>query len=189
MAAKALNQNDLVEIIRSNTQMVTDVSKAIFDAADPKQIYMSEKFESSVSAYVKVMEVIYGRRGLYSRLIGVFSHVATRIASLPKIGLIQVIQQKTSLRAAVAIIRDLMKFSRKITKIISDNTIGNAANALNMKLIDSIFSSVTHIINQTRALELTPMDFIKLKWIRRYFIKLEVLLQALNNVLICWCGQ
>ena len=183
MAAKALNQNDLVEIIRSNTQMVTDVSKAIFDAADPKQIYMSEKFESTMSAYVNVMEVIYGRKGLYSKLIGVFNHMFARIASLPKIGLIQVIQQKMTLRAAVTIIRDLMRFSSKITKIISDNTVKNAKNALNMKMIDSVFSSVTHIINQTRALELTPIDFIKLKWIRRYFTKLKVLLRALDDVL------
>ena len=110
MAAKALNQNDLVEIIRSNTQMVTDVSKAIFDAADPKQIYMSEKFESTMSAYVNVMEVIYGRKGLYSKLIGVFNHMFARVNSLPKIGLIQVIQQKMTLRAAVTIIRVLMRF-------------------------------------------------------------------------------
>lgn len=177
-SATALNQNDIVKIIKSNINSMNDITETLVKGANPKKMWMEEKFVENVRRYTNVLSTVFGEKGPIQLAIGIMSNLDNKLKSVKPIGILMWLRIKRLFRGMSMILQELANFMGIGTYL---SVIGSR---LNLAVLGNIFLDFSGIIDTIHNIKISVKDFIKIRLARSMIKRVLGIFNHINDLML-----
>ena len=176
-SATALNQNDIVKIIKSNINSMNDITETLVKGTNPKKIWMKDGFVKKVQSYTDVLSTVFGEKGPVQLAIGIMSNLDNKMKSIKSVGVLMWLRIKRLFHGMSMILQELADFMGIGTYL---SVIGSR---LNLAVLGNIFLDFSGIIDTIHNIKISVKDFIKIRLARSMIKQVLNIFSHINDLM------